>query len=263
MRLLKSGLIALATTATVFATSPAFAQAYSSASIYGMTYELFDLNVGDDIQASITFSPPDVYRGAGIRDRFNTILDGHTITTPTDQPVTAASATSSASAQTTGDEMASAEVIASGIATSGTGESFASIAQVKVWFTLGANTGVKFSALSKLGTGFGVGESATAQTTFATYAANYAGPYAIGNSLHDASGAEYSSMTTQMDNQTDVEAAGMLFVRSNVFGNTQFNPVSAVPEADTLFMMLSGLGVMGALARRRKLTESTASGAQT
>lgn len=258
MRLLKSGLIALATTATVFSASPAYAQASSYASIYGMTFELFDLNVGDNMEASIAFSPPDVYRGAGIRDRFNTILDGNTITTPTDQPVTAASATSSASAQTTGNEMAEAAVIASGGATSGTGESFASIAQVKVWFTLGANTGVKFSALSKLVTGFGVGESATAQTTFATYATNYVGPYAIGDSLHSASGADYSPMTTRMDNQTDVEAGGMLFVRSNVFGNTQFNPVSAVPETDTLFMMLSGLGVMGALARRRKLAAGVA-----
>ena len=94
------------------------------------------------------------------------------------------------------------------------------------------------AAFNDLGTGYNYGfnfyQSGTDSNTFHTISLN---------------SAAVSSLNTSIASNTGKWAIGGSFAP----GNVPVPPVSAVPEAETYAMLIAGLGLVGAITRRRKL----------
>ena len=244
MRFFRLGLVALASSVAVLAAAPAAAQPTTSfAYLSGLNYTLIDLNLEDGITAAITFSQPSTYYQGYITDSTGANLaqlGGGNV-------VNAATASSQVSASITGNNMADAYFSASG--TTNNNEKYASLVRLALSFTLTANTQVFFAANSSLGSSFDKNTDATA--TAGTYFDVVETLPTSSVSSHDIAMNGVLDTELQADFTNASSASAQRILVASAFAQGTGPSVSPVPEPETYAMLLAGLGLMGAVARRR------------
>lgn len=271
MRFHKIGLTVCAA-AAFLAANPATA-ASSAFATMSVSYSLVDLDPLDSIAASISFGPltsdsnyswvykdsPDDYRMLQSASDVSVALDS--------TPIKAASSVSSSAGLTF-------NLSASGSAANLTSDSegniigsnhnsFDSIAAASRQFTLSANTMVIFRGVSTIGANITHGEPEIA-TGYATL--NVDGnseDWVQGQSYYDANYLTYKNylepnqlkdktLGVSFTNLTTMNATGNLYGQVEAQGFTSTLIPAAVPEPESYAMLLAGLGLMGAIVRRRK-----------
>jgi len=272
---------ALAAIALVAAAS-ANATSFASASIGPIQIQLVDLNPYDSILPSIVFTNADntnIWAYAANNQTANYIYSAGT----------AAAGTASITASNSGATATSiqgAQASLSGQASGGTGGTSASYygyfsAPSYASFTLSANTAVRFSTLATVTAGTTVGYTPSpygyewANASVGLWASGYSGSnsqsgsdglgisanYTTSWSYDPATGnysaiysGEQKSITQTLYaglvNFSSSAMSGSVNVQTNVSGVS--NIAAAVPEPETYAMLLAGLGVIGAVARRRR-----------
>lgn len=250
MRFFKVGLVALASSAALLAAAPAAAQTTTSfAHLSGLNYDLIDMNLEDGITAAITFAKPSTYFQGYITDSTGTNLaqlgEGNILT--------ASTASSAVSASIIGDNMVDATFSAGGATNNN--EKYASLVRLAVSFTLTANTQVLFFANSSLGSSFDKSTDATA--TAGTYfdIVQTLPTSSVSSHIIDMNGTLDKELQAEFINASSASAQRILVAAA--FAQGAGPSVSPVPEPETYAMLLAGLGLVGAAARRRKVKAAT------
>ncbi|WP_295993585.1 PEP-CTERM sorting domain-containing protein [Rugamonas sp.] len=267
--------------------APAMADAYSTVSFGNVTITLTDLNSGDGIAPSITFLPnANQYEGNHIygeaeswapRDTYLTMdhtskVIGKSLSDTIDTGTAASSASIVGSSSGAGfSSMSLSASAASGVDAHGRYFGYATVPFTvdNTSFILSANTMVSFSAKAAINTDFTVGYTAGALEGEMAYGRLTL--YAGGSNAGDAtdmeeqvqsvyyldggpSGAQSAqwngTMTASYSNLGSTSATGQFYAEAEVGGRSVV--LAAVPEPSSYAMLLGGLAVMGALARRRK-----------
>lgn len=136
----------------------------------------------------------------------------------------------------------------------------ASAAQTTPVFVSGSFSDVLLGQITLGGTS-NVGGSATYAPTFSIFGMNVAAPAVsfssvslyLGNVLSGSSSGTSFSFANLAAGTYSLKASGSVAGGQGNFIAAEYQ-VSAVPEPETFAMLLAGLGVMGAIARRRKVT---------
>ena len=273
----------------VLAGAPVFAAASSSATLGNVRITLIDLDAGDGIAPSIAFLPGPQYiggpyvsgdvhsfvpgeefgnfermgskAGASISDSAHTALAS-----------SAASVTGAANGAGFG-AMSASGAAQSAIGGAGRYQSFATVpaANAGQGFVLSANTRVQFSMTGAANASYTLGyngqsiegEYASALLTLLVSGADASGAgdvvdtqqqsayvYSIiGESAPGPDSASWSGLlSASYSNLSAQSSLGHFYAEANVAGLS----VSAVPEPDTVAMLLAGLGLVGAIARHRR-----------
>jgi len=275
--------------AVAFAT-PAMAAVSASATISDFTITLYDLNPLDGILPTITWSSVSVDPNMathtiasvngpyGASNTYNYTPIGVLNTS------TAATSNATATATINGNSMsASGSATATTIMPNWQGQSFNSTAQNNDYyggnFILSANTAVVFKAnvttQANATVGYdslsGQNESASANVsmTVSGKGASGNGSQSSTDSLASSAGGNYwwypapqltqsnsAIMAGSFVNTSAGNLTGAFLLSANVTGNTNVVAsavsVTAVPEPETYAMFLAGLGLIGAVARRRQ-----------
>ncbi len=271
--------------------SGAQATSFASASLGPIQIQLFDLNPLDNVTASITFSSVTASNygytysnGGGEWGYIPYLNDTGTVSTSTANTSMTASFTGGSASSLQGATV-SASGQASGSTTGGQGYFYQYITAPNYnSFTVSANTAVVFSALATASAQTTVGydqvnyrnEYANASASLSLY-----GPGPLGNtgsqsssddlissasytyqSVYDPvsgawTGSTYSGqqnvqsklLSASFVNLSGAEKTGTLYAQAYNYGVSN---IAAVPEPETYAMLLAGLGLMGAVARRRR-----------
>ena len=269
---------------------PAWASSGSQASIGPIAVTVYDLNLTDGITSSVTFSPNNKAEDTAVvantfqpklnlQDRYVSLGDHpwDTLSESAHTPLAWATASLTGAASTTpiGAQLS----IAGGAQTPAPSsnylfdyalyESFSTVYDTS--FTLSANSKVTFSALVSIagyadnranifrdgdsafalatldltgiginGTGIQRGYSGLSETTYGSYAGNR------------TSFSFERLVNVSFENQTDHDLAGSITVLSWIQGRSYAIAAAPVPEPETYALFLSGLGLVGWAARRRK-----------
>ena len=272
---------ALATIALA-ATAGANATSFASASVGPIQIQLFDLNPYDSVLPSIVFTNADnsyISAYASNSQTANYINTAGTATSGT------ASITASNSGATA-TSLQGAQSSISGQVSGGTGGTNASfygyvIAPYYSSFTLSANTAVRFSTVATVTAGTTVGysqipygyESASSSVSlwangysgsssqsgsdgisaYANYTPSWSYDPATGNYNVTYSGNQNSTTQTLFVGLANFSSSSMNgSVSAQTFVNGNSSIAAAVPEPETYAMLLAGLGLMGAVVRRRR-----------
>lgn len=268
----------------------AFASATSASGLGAVTITLVDLDPNDGITPSIVFAPDAGGNTGGIvsGELRSWTANDESFREFRSQGVGAASsvaagrdlAMASASGSITGLAGAGFSALAaqgqagSGAAARGTYD----VTALSAWagFTLSANTAVQFSASGwAQGTTSTGGDPSTGwdEAGGGLVALSVSGPDAGGNIVWDddehIATASYTLdgagnvhgdaqswsglLSVSFSNATGASAAGFFGAEARAFGHSA---VSAVPEPATGMMLLAGLGLVGAIARRRAVKEA-------
>lgn len=243
MRFFRSGVLAAATVLAFSAASPALAASASFASISNFTVSV-DTGLGN-FQAS----NPVISLSVDLQDANGVTLFSDTRITSSNDPLAVSNTSSNATAQISGNDFSTAIFLAKG--NSENDNRYNSIAYASLSFTLAAHSSITFGALSSLSSHYekGLGESGYAGTYFEIRDALPASSVQS-DSLTYASDLLTTPLSTSFSNDTDASVTKMLVIGAFVQGEGA--PVTPVPEPETYAMLLAGLGLMGAVARRRK-----------
>lgn len=278
--------VALAAAASANATS------FASASLGPIQIQLIDLNPTDGVTASITFgsgvsssSYGYTYDGNGQSQSLPYIGGNYGVST-------ASTATTSTSVAFTGGTASSIQGAtlsvtsqASGLANGGQGYYYGYLtAPNYTQFTLSANTAVVFSALGSTSASTTVGVDVTTGHSEYAYSSLYltvsgsaplsnsgsqsssdslsAYASAIGQQTFDPATNQYvysytgaqdsknALLSASFMNMTSANKQGSIYAQAYNYGYSSI--AAAVPEPETYAMLLAGLGVIGAVARRRR-----------
>lgn len=257
-------LAALTLTTLTLATTPALATSTSFASLASLSYQLYDLDAFDGVDATISFIGRD----------YST-----SVYTPIAQFSDAGNSDLTTSTASTGIGASASVTNTNGVGTNWLGEFSASAtssgfegaygyATFLGAFTLSANTRAVFSATAFFSNSVSA-EFESAQTSLGLYAysdsqyiddefTNDLSPVYdtnsalfLGNSASDSRLMSVSFVNGNSDN-----ASGNLYasVVANVYSPLTATPVTAVPEPESLSLLIAGLGVLGfTISRQRKL----------
>ncbi|WP_295993596.1 hypothetical protein [Rugamonas sp.] len=265
---------------------PAMADAYSQVSFGGVTVTLIDLNPGDGIAPSITFLPnADLYEGSHVygnveswapRDQYRSFDHtgknaGSSVGDSTEIGVSRVAGSVTGAANGAGfSAMSLSGAAASTVAGHGTYNGYATVPFTadNTSFILSAHTLVSFSASAAIQTGFTVGYTAGGLEGEAAYGslALYAGGSQPGDASDleqqslgfvygtgDAPGAQggtwNGTMTASYSNLGNASALGSFYAEADIGGRSV---TSAVPEPSGCGMLLGGMALLAALARRRQ-----------
>jgi len=258
--------VALAAAASANATS------FASASIGPIQIQLYDLDLTDSVLPSIVFSNANSsFTQAYATDGLGTV---NYIWSPGSSTVGTASIIASTSGATA-SSLQGAQTSISGQASGGAGGAGgAGGVSASYWgyisspyyssFTLSANTAVRFSTVATLAVSTTVGTSPTAsgaefaRAEVSFFANGYVDHYSQNSnaSIYDyvGSNAGQKSFTETLHaslmNFSTSAMSGTVTAQTYISGNS--NIAAAVPEPETSAMLLAGLGVIGAVARRRR-----------
>jgi len=252
--------VALAAAASANATS------FASASIGPIQIQLIDLDPTDSVLPSIVFSNAiSSFTNAYATDGLGTV---NYIWSPGSSTVGTASITASTSGATA-SSLQGAQTSISGQASGGAGGVSASYwgyisSPYYASFTLSANTAVRFSTVATLAVSTTVGASPTAsgaefaRAEVSFFANGYVGHYSqnSNSAIYDyvGSNAGQKSFTETLNaslmNFSSSAMSGTVTAQTYITGNSSI--AAAVPEPETYAMLLAGLGVVGAVARRRR-----------
>ncbi|WP_240791862.1 PEP-CTERM sorting domain-containing protein [Rhodoferax bucti] len=243
MSQVRSGVVAVATMLSLVAASPALAASASFASISNFTVSV------DTGLSSFQASNPAISLSVDLKDANGVTLLSDTRITSSNDPLAVSNTSSNATAQISGDDFSTAVFLAKG--NSDNDNRYNSIAYASLSFTLGAHSSITFGALSSLSSHYekGLGESGYAGTYFEIRDALPASSVQS-DSLTYASDLLTTPLSTSFNNDTDATVTKMLVIGAFVQGESF--PVTPVPEPETYAMLLAGLGLMGAVARRRQ-----------
>jgi hypothetical protein len=280
---------AIACACLVLAGAPVFAAATSSATLGNVRITLIDLDAGDGIAPSIAFLPgPQYIGGPYVSGNAHSFVPGEEfgnferMGSKADASISdsAHTALASSAASVTG---AAGGAGFSGLSASGAAQSaldgygryhgFATVpaASGGQGFVLSANTMVQFSMTGSATASYTLGYNAqSSEGEFASAllrllvsgaAADGLGELTdvqqqsaavmsfIGESAPGPDSASWSGLlTASYSNLSAQSSLGHFYAEANVDGLS----VSAVPEPETYAMLLAGLGLVGALARRRR-----------
>ena len=239
MQVLRSSLFVAVATLACAAATPALATSESFASISNFTVHTAGLSV----------DPPILYLRATVKDNFGTTLQEQIRVTSSNDPVTADMADTNATTAITGNDFSTATFMAQGHSSSD--KRYDAISYASLTFTVAARTLISFGARSTLSASFdqALGESAYAGTYFAIRD-ELPTTSVQSDSMSVAGALRTTKLSTFYENNTDSAVTKMLVIGAFVQGESF--PVTPVPEPETYAMLLAGLGVLGAVARRRK-----------
>lgn len=235
-------LLAVSAAFSMSAALPAFAASNSFASISNFTVTLSS--------GGFVSSQPDLYKRATVRDNFGNTLDEKVLTTSTNAPIIANSADAFSTTGITGNSFDAAVFMAEG--GSNNDNRYDAISYASLSFTLNAHTSITFGALSSLSTSFtkALGEYGFAGTYFEIRDALPTSSVFTHGINMTGLNSEAKTLQAIYSNDTDTAVTKMLVVGAFVQGESV--PVTPVPEPETYAMLLAGLGLLGAVVRRRK-----------
>jgi hypothetical protein len=187
---------------------------------------------------------------SAVFDNFGSLLDVKINVTPTTTPVTARFEEAFSTTGITGNGFDTASFIAEG--GSNSAKRYDALSSASLSFTLNAHTSITFGALSSLSTNFNkaLGESGAAATFFEIRDALPTSSMFTHGINMTGLNSENKNLQAIYSNDTDMAVTKMLVIGAFVQGESV--PVTPVPEPETYAMLLAGLGVLGAVARRRK-----------
>lgn len=236
-------LLAISAAFSMSAALPAFAASSSFASISNFT-------ISSSGGTDFINNQPVVYMRVIVSDNLGNPLDKKINVTPTTTPVTARFEDVFATTSITGDGFDTANFMAEG--GSNSDKHYDAISFASLRFTLAGHTSITFGALSSLSTNFNktLGEYGFAGTYFEIRDALPTSSVFTHGINMTGLNSENKNLQAIYSNDTDMAVTKMLVIGAFVQGESV--PVTPVPEPETYAMLLAGLGVLGAVARRRK-----------
>ncbi|CAM8670038.1 PEP-CTERM protein-sorting domain [Comamonadaceae bacterium] len=236
-------LLAICAAFSMSAALPAFAASSSFASISNFT-------ISSSGGTDFINNQPVVYMRVIVSDNLGNPLDKKINVTPTTTPVTARFEDAFATTSITGDGFDTANFMAEG--GSNSDKHYDAISFASLRFTLAGHTSITFGALSSLSTNFNktLGEYGFAGTYFEIRDALPTSSVFTHGINMTGLNSENKNLQAIYSNDTDTAVTKMLVIGAFVQGESF--PVTPVPEPETYAMLLAGLGVLGAVARRRK-----------
>lgn len=263
MHIFKAGALVAA---ALFSASAVHATITSTATLSGFRYELYDLNLNDGIAASISFSQGYSTSTAGA-------VEGTAQTSFGNMPtLVAVQGASRAESRYLSSDFIANEFVSQTATEIGSGGGGWSTVGVSFTFTLSASAGVRLYADSFVnfdspqvgGNQFGSAE---------TFLQIYGGPttnYDFNPSSHydfdSLYGVSQSSSVSRTlsayyanNGQNWHTFSAHTLARSNAWSRTDKDYqsfINPIPEPETYALMLAGLGLMGAVARRRKAKQA-------
>lgn len=223
----------LAALATGFAPA-AYAQSTVSTSLTGFSYQLIDLDLNDDIAASLTMSPASIWTAAAAyTPSYGSPILSDIITEAGTASISAALGHASGTYDATG-------VYSS--ATSTWMTHYIAGNSIVSWdFVLSANTSVVFTAIGSVNA-IGLGAHGDASI----FADGIPGGYVQDDILQNS-----ASETRQLSLSFSSSLDG-LSGKIGTAASSGVEILEAVPEPETYAMFMAGLGLIGACVRRRK-----------
>lgn len=249
MHYLKLSLVAFTASTLALASSSALATANSFASMTEFSYQLYDLNISDGVDAAIVFSGRE-YSAVAFANSAQLSDVGNGNVAASIASSESAAAASVANTRNFGPNLFGDFSASSASSALGSSYSYATLMGA---FTLSANTRVVFAATSSFAN--------SAMVTFEG-AHTSAGLYAYSDSQYADD--EFANDLTSVNSASGSRLMSVSFVNSNgssASGNLYasvaadvYSPVSTVPEPESLSLLLGGLGVIGGvIARQRRL----------
>lgn len=266
MSSLRVGLLAISVASAFFVASTANATITSTASLSGFRYELYDLNPTDGVAASVSFLQGTNNNTAGVAHGSQQVSFGNM------PNLVATIGSTTAESSYASNDFAINSLFSQTSTEIGSGDSDWSTVEFSFNFFLGANSGIRLyanSAVNFNSPNVGGNQSGTAETFLQIYGGPPTNSDFNPSSHYDSDslyqvGQSTSSTKTLSAYHSNRSLTGYTYTavalaRSYAVSLTEQDyqhQISPVPEPETYAMMLAGLGILGAVARRRKAKQA-------